>query len=166
MNGMKENEIECNHIEQFHLSPHEKCYNCLHKSSLFCILHAKISHPVALPTSRQQVVFGKLLTTCNNLVDIISLVPRLLQQLGTSSANTTCWQHVNRLVTTYVCILFCSVLFCSVLFCSVLFCSVLFCSVLFCSVLFCSVLFCSVLFCSVLFCSVLFCSVLFCSVQN
>jgi hypothetical protein len=82
------------------------------------ITHAKISHLVAsLPTSRQQV-WNKLLTTCNNLVDIIRrvarlfqqlryshditillqpcivnletfLFPNLLQQLGTSSANTT-----------------------------------------------------------------------------
>jgi hypothetical protein len=55
--------------------------------------HAKISHFVAsLPTSRQQVVFAllvpscqqvwnKLLTTCNNLVDIIRLVTRLFQQV-------------------------------------------------------------------------------------
>ena len=53
----------------------------------------KISHLVAsLPTSRQQVVFAllvsscqqfwnKLLTTCNNLVDIIRLVARLFQQV-------------------------------------------------------------------------------------
>ena len=89
-----------------------------------------------LVTSCQQV-WNKLLTTCNNLVDIIRLVTRLFQQscynhditillqpcvvlimsssflevvnnlfqtcynkLGTSSANTTCWQFVNRLVTT------------------------------------------------------------------
>ena len=55
--------------------------------------HSKISHLVAsLPTSRQQVVFAllvssceqvwnKLLTTCNNLVDIIRLVARLFQQV-------------------------------------------------------------------------------------
>jgi hypothetical protein len=55
--------------------------------------HAKISHLVAnLPTSRQQVVFAllvptcqqvwnELLTTCNNLVDIIRLVARLFQQV-------------------------------------------------------------------------------------
>jgi hypothetical protein len=56
--------------------------------------HAKISHLVAsLPTSRQQVVFpllvtsncqqvwNKLLTICNNLVDIIRLVTRLFQQV-------------------------------------------------------------------------------------
>ena len=54
--------------------------------------HVKISQPVAsLQTSRQQVVFArlvtscqqvwnKLLTTCNNLVDIIRLVTRLFQQ--------------------------------------------------------------------------------------
>ena len=131
----------------------------------------KISQLVAiLQTSHQQVVFArlvtscrqvwnKLLTTCNNLVDIIRLVTRLFQQgcynhgitillqpcvvnlvtfllyhdcislvrtilsqvcmimpssllqvvnnlfqtcynkLGTSSANTTCWQLVDRLVT-------------------------------------------------------------------
>jgi hypothetical protein len=55
--------------------------------------HVKVSHLVtSLPTSRQQVVFAllvpscqkvrnKLLTTCNNLVDIIRLVARLLQQV-------------------------------------------------------------------------------------
>jgi hypothetical protein len=55
--------------------------------------HAKISHLVtSLSTSRQQVVFvllvpscqqvwNKLLTICNNLVDIIRLVVRLFQQV-------------------------------------------------------------------------------------
>ena len=55
--------------------------------------HEQISHLVAsLPTSRQQVVFAllvtscqkvwsKLLTTCNNLVDLIRLVARLFQQV-------------------------------------------------------------------------------------
>ena len=54
--------------------------------------HVEISQVVAsLQTSRQQVVFArlvtscqqvwnKLLTTCNNLVDIVRLVTRLLQQ--------------------------------------------------------------------------------------
>ena len=54
--------------------------------------HVKISQLVAsLQTSRQQVVFArlvtscqqvwnKLLTTCNNLVDIVRLVARLFQQ--------------------------------------------------------------------------------------
>ena len=54
--------------------------------------HVKISQLVAsLQTSRQQVVFArfvtscqqvwnKLLTTCNNLVDIVRLVTRLFQQ--------------------------------------------------------------------------------------
>ena len=56
--------------------------------------HVKISHVqlvASLQTSRQQVVFArlvtscqqvwnKLLTTCNNLVDIIGLVTRLFQQ--------------------------------------------------------------------------------------
>jgi hypothetical protein len=63
---------------------------CEWKSSL---TNAKISHLVAsLSTSRQQVVFvllvpscqqvwNKLLTTCNNLVDIIRLVARLFQQV-------------------------------------------------------------------------------------
>jgi hypothetical protein len=58
-----------------------------------CGTHAKISHLVAnLSTSRQQVVFAllvpscqhvwnKLLTTCNNLVDIIRLVARLFQHV-------------------------------------------------------------------------------------
>jgi hypothetical protein len=36
----------------------------------------------------------KLVTSCQQLV------PNLLQQLGTSSAKTTCWQLVNRFVTT------------------------------------------------------------------
>jgi hypothetical protein len=57
----------------------------------FHVRHVKISHLVAsLPTSRQQVVFAllvpscqqvwnNLLTTCNNLVDIIRLVARLFQ---------------------------------------------------------------------------------------
>ena len=56
------------------------------------ITHVKISQLVAsLQTSRQQVVFArlvtscqqvwnKLLTTCNNLVDIVILVTRLFQQ--------------------------------------------------------------------------------------
>ena len=55
--------------------------------------HAKISHLVtSLPTSRQQVVFAllvpscqqvwnKLITICNNLVDIARLVARLFQQV-------------------------------------------------------------------------------------
>ena len=63
----------------------------LHKMN-FCATHAKILHLLtSLPTSRQQVVFAllvpscqqvwnKLLTTCNNLVDIIRLVTRLFQQ--------------------------------------------------------------------------------------
>ena len=54
--------------------------------------HVKISQLVAsLQTSRQQIVFArlvtssqqiwnKLLTTCNNLVDIVRLVARLFQQ--------------------------------------------------------------------------------------
>ena len=54
--------------------------------------HVKISQLVAsLQTSRQQVVFArlvtscqqvcnKLLTICNNLVDIVRLVTRLFQQ--------------------------------------------------------------------------------------
>ena len=107
---------------------------------MMMITHSKISHLVAsLPTSRQQI-WNKLLTTCNNLVDIGGLVaklfqqliyshditiflqlcvvyivtfllydhirlvttwfPNLLQQLGTSSANTTCRQLVKRFVTT------------------------------------------------------------------
>jgi hypothetical protein len=57
------------------------------------ITHAKISHLVtSLPTSRRQDVFAllvtscqqvwnKLLTICNNLVDIIRLVTRLFQQV-------------------------------------------------------------------------------------
>ena len=58
-----------------------------------CSTHVKISQLVAsLQTSRQQVVFARLVTscqqvwnklltsTCNNLVDIIRLVTRLFQQ--------------------------------------------------------------------------------------
>jgi hypothetical protein len=37
---------------------------------------------------------------CNKSDNAIKLVPNLLLQLGTSSANTTCRQLVNRLVTT------------------------------------------------------------------
>ena len=55
-------------------------------------IHAKISQLVAsLQTSRQQVVFArlvtscqqvwnKLLTTCNNLVNIVRIVTKLFQQ--------------------------------------------------------------------------------------
>ena len=73
---------------------------CPHRSQLSVIFfkmvissaHVKISQLVAsLQTSRQQVVFArlvtscqqvwnKLLTTCNNLVDIVRLVTRLFQQ--------------------------------------------------------------------------------------
>jgi hypothetical protein len=73
-----------------------------------------ISHLVAsLPTSRQQVVFAllvpscqqvwnKLLTTCDNLVDIIRLVARLFQQVQYSHDITIllqlCHQPCNILV--------------------------------------------------------------------
>jgi hypothetical protein len=75
----------------------------------------KISHLVAsLPTSHQQVVFAllvpscqqvwnKLLTTFNDLVDIIRLVERLFQQVRYS---LPCWQWFlsqscyNNIVTT------------------------------------------------------------------
>ena len=62
------------------------------QSGYLCTTHVKISQLVAsLQTSRQQIVFArlvtscqqvwnKLLTTCNNLVDIIRLVTRLFQQ--------------------------------------------------------------------------------------
>ena len=67
---------------------------CWHKKTLLCSssTHVKISQLVAsLQTSRQQVVFAqlvtscqqvwnKLLTTCNNLVDIVRPVTRLFQQ--------------------------------------------------------------------------------------
>jgi hypothetical protein len=65
----------------------------------------------SLPTSRQQVVFAllvpscqkvwdKLLTTCNNLVDIIRLVARLFQQVRHSHDITILLQHcVVNLVT-------------------------------------------------------------------
>jgi hypothetical protein len=70
-------------------------HNCWVSAHFFltCITHVKISHLVAsLPTSRQQVVFAlfvprcqqvwnKLLTTWNNLVDIIRLVARSFQQV-------------------------------------------------------------------------------------
>jgi hypothetical protein len=67
-------------------------------------MRAKISHLVTrLPTSRQQVVFAllvpsyqqvwnKLLTTCNNLIDIIRLVARLFQQVRYSHDITTLLQ--------------------------------------------------------------------------
>ena len=84
--------------------------------------HVKISQLVAnLQASRQQVVFpwlvpncqqvcNKLLTTCNSLVNCLIMSPSLLHvvnnlfqtcynKLETSSANTTCSQLVNRLVT-------------------------------------------------------------------
>jgi hypothetical protein len=145
---------------------------CLSKRAREVLTHVKISHLVtSLPTSRQQDVFAllvtscqqvwnNLLTTCNNLVEIIRPVARLFWQvrymlditrllqpcvdnlvtsllyhgcnkhvstcslvttlimpssllqvvnslfqtcynkLGTSSASTTCWQLVNRRVTT------------------------------------------------------------------
>jgi hypothetical protein len=69
------------------------------------LVHAKISHLVtSLSTSRQQVVFAllvpscqqvwnKLLTTCNNLVDIIILVTRLFQQVRYSHEITILLQH-------------------------------------------------------------------------
>ena len=76
--------------------------------------HAKISHLVAsLPTSRQQVVFAllvpscqqvwnKLLTTCNNLVDIIRLVARLFQQIRYSYDITIVLQPcIVNIVTLY-----------------------------------------------------------------
>jgi hypothetical protein len=62
--------------------------------------HVKISHLVAsLPTSSQQVVFGllvpscqqvwkKLLTSCNNLVSVIWLIARLFQQVQYSRVIT------------------------------------------------------------------------------
>ena len=65
------------------------CYKSVHK---FSTTQIKISQLVAsLQTSRQQVVFArlvtscqqvwnKLLTTCNNLVDIVRLVTRLFPQ--------------------------------------------------------------------------------------
>ena len=75
--------------------------------------HVKISKLVAsLQTSRQQVVFArlvtscqqvrnKLLTTCNNLVDIIRIVTRLFQQgCYNNIATTLCCQPRNILVTS------------------------------------------------------------------
>jgi hypothetical protein len=65
------------------------CVPTTFESDCSTATHAIISHLVAsLPTSRQQVVFAllvtscqqvwnKLLTICNNLVDIIRLVTRL-----------------------------------------------------------------------------------------
>jgi hypothetical protein len=76
------------------------------------ISHGKISHLVAsLPTSRQQVVFAllvpscqqvwnKLLTTCNNLVDVFRFVARLFQQVRYSHDTTILLQScVINLVT-------------------------------------------------------------------
>jgi hypothetical protein len=73
---------------------------------------AKVSHLVAsLPTCCQQVVFAllvpscqqvwnKLLTTCNNLVDIIRLVARLFQQVRCSHEKTILLQPcVVKLIT-------------------------------------------------------------------
>ena len=69
-----------------------RLYNERARALQSSIIHVKISQLVAsLQTSRQQVVFArlvtscqqvwnKLLTTCNNLVDIIRLVTRLFQQ--------------------------------------------------------------------------------------
>ena len=65
---------------------------CLNLAHVHCGSHVKISQLVAsLQTSRQQVVFAwlvtscqqvcnKLLTTCNNLVDIIRFITWLFQQ--------------------------------------------------------------------------------------
>ena len=84
-------------------SNHTKQKDCLSLVPLkwlpHCMLptHVKISQLVAsLQTSRQQVVFArlvtscqqawnKLLATCNNLVEIVSLVTRLFQQ--------SCYNH-------------------------------------------------------------------------
>jgi hypothetical protein len=74
------------------------CWNSIATSLLqlvrfYVCTYVKISHLIAsLLTSRQQVVFAllvpscqqvwkKLLTTCNNLVDIIRVVARLFQQV-------------------------------------------------------------------------------------
>ena len=72
---------------------------CAHCLSIRCVHTQKyhiLGHFIAsLPTSRQQVMFAllvpscqqvwnKLLTTCNNLVDIIRLVARLFQQVQCS----------------------------------------------------------------------------------
>ena len=72
---------------------HRYLVTSIHQFKVTCIsTHVKISQLVAsLQTSRQQVVFArlvtscqqvwnKLLTTCNNLVDIIRLVTRLFHQ--------------------------------------------------------------------------------------
>jgi hypothetical protein len=81
---------------------------------------AKISHLVtSLSTSRQQVVFAllftscqqvwdKLLTICNNLVDIIRLVTRLFQQVRYSHdiavlLQPCCRQPCDILVISWLC---------------------------------------------------------------
>ena len=84
--------------------------------NLLSTTHVKISQLVAsLQTSRQQAefarlvtscqqVWNKLLTTCNNLVDIIRLVTRLFQQgyynhdIYNNIATTLCCQPCNILV--------------------------------------------------------------------
>ena len=52
-----------------------------------------VSDLLEQPSDKSDNAF-KLVTSCQQLV------PNLLQQLGTSSANTTCRQLVNRFVTT------------------------------------------------------------------
>ena len=92
------------------------CTQLVEKLSATCwqlpTTHAKISHLVAsLPTSRQQVVFAllvpicqqvwnKLLTTCNNLVDIIGLVARLFKQIRYSLRLSPIQSWYNSIVTT------------------------------------------------------------------
>ena len=70
----------------------QRCYTLFRLNNIVKTTHVKISQLAAsLQTSRQQVVFAqlvtscqqvwnKLLTTCNNLVDIVRLVTRLFQQ--------------------------------------------------------------------------------------
>jgi leucine-rich repeat kinase 2 len=71
------------------LTGEHRCYMWLLLCPWGAHTHAKISHRIAsLPTSRQQIVFALLVSscqqvwnklTCNNLVDIIRLVVRLFQ---------------------------------------------------------------------------------------
>ena len=87
----------------------------IHCSLFMPFTHAKISHLVAsLPTSRQQVVFAllvpscqqvwnKLLTTCNNLVDI-RFVARLFQQVRYSHDIAILLQPCVVKFVTFLCI--------------------------------------------------------------
>jgi hypothetical protein len=82
-------------VHHNHYSHNHRTYTNIERIR-FSFTHVNILHLVtSLPTSRQQVVFAllvpscqqvwnKLLTTCNNLVDIIVFVARLFQQVRCS----------------------------------------------------------------------------------